>query len=193
MLDDRRAFASAMAGEDEFVALAQTQAAFFQLPFHFAQHDAFVGCVQAFHFRDVAVAFDRLKQQPPFGDAAQRQAAQFGRVLAQRADHRLRVGIDPLRLQQDERAVIQLLHRAGAVQQADHRLQRRVIKAMQPSSSLFRNYLVSTVDVSATGVDHCRVKLKLRIPCTPTNTPSTLVGLNIHFLAASNAAFRNSG
>ena len=136
MFDDRRTFAPAMAGENELVALSQTQAALFQLPFHLAQHDSFVGGLKPSHLDNVAVAFDRLKQQPPFGNGAQRQTAQFRRLLPQRANHRLRVGIDPLRLQQHIRAVIQLLHRAGAVQQPDDCLQRRIVKARLVAQSL---------------------------------------------------------
>jgi hypothetical protein len=48
---------------------------------------------------------------------------------AQRANHGLRVGIDPLRREQHVGAVVEFLHHAGTVQEADHRLQGLVREA----------------------------------------------------------------
>ena len=121
MLQHRRAVASAMAREDQLVALAQAEAALLQLPLHLAQHHALLGGRQALHLHGNAVAPDALVDQLPFRDAAQRQHAEIVLRAAQRANHGLRVGIDPFRREQDVGAVVEFLHHAKTVSQADHR------------------------------------------------------------------------
>ena len=144
MLQHRRAVASAMARKDELIALAQAKAALLQLTLHFAQHHALLGGRQALHLHGNAVAPDALVDQLPFRDAAQRQHAKIVLRAAQGANHGLRVGIDPLRREQDVSAIVEFLHHAGTVEQTDHCLQGFVREAWfirQPPQKQFAQFL----------------------------------------------------